>query len=190
MNSNKTTLIVTIVLAITAVVTAGFAAYGISTTVRTVEATEEMLKVTKEMLEVNLRTAEVNNETLQVSLLSERYQALKESLEVHRKERDIAFREYIYYIAEETPGAPTGWELVNDESLCSTLGSMEYVCTTYHEYDEIFMESMVIPYEILRSLQVRDLESAAAQLDLLEANLLAMHRLYLDVFAPGSLRDW
>lgn len=166
MKSEKLNLITTIVLAVTAVITTGLAVYGISQTQRTVGSQEQ---------------------ALQTDLLIQRYQALHEAMDEHQDTFDANFRQHIYDLAEQTAGAPTGFELVNDESLCSTLGSYEWVCTNYHEYSRVWDDSMAIEFAFLRSLQLRDLELAAEELDALEDNMNELDRLYREVFFPGTL---
>ena len=192
----KWVAISTIILAFAAVVATAFAAYGTRETRRMVETTQEMLEVnlqmvevTREMLQANVQAAEINNEILEANLLSQRYQLLKGNVDEHRTKYHVRFQQYIWDLAEDMPKAPSGFDLVNDEYLCSKLGSCEWICTTFHEYDRALDRAKALPYQILRSLQARDFASATEQLDTLEANLTELRYLYREVFFPGKTQD-
>ena len=178
----KWVAISTIILAFAAVAAAGLAAIGTAETRR-------MVELTREALEANRQTAEINDEMLQANLLVQRYQLLKEHNDEHRTSYYMAFQEYLYFLSEETAGAASGFQLVNNEDLCSTLGPCGWVCTQFHEYDRARDRTKGVPFDIVRSLQARDFEAAAEDLDTLEANLREMNRLYREVFFPGRAQD-
>lgn len=171
----KWVAISTIILAVAAVVAAGLAAIGTAETRR-------MVGLTQEGLEASRRAAEINDEVLQANLLVQRYQLLYGALTEHQTKYHVSFQERIKSLAERTPGAAAWCRLTNDESLCSTLGANEWVCTRFHEYDRAWRRTAGIPYDIVRSLQVRDFEDAVQSLDTLEASLREMSGIYREVF--------
>ena len=189
MNLQKLALVSTIVLAVTALITTGLAAYGISQTRGAVSSAEATVNITREMLEINRQTAELNNKTLQAELLKLRYERLHASFTEQRLNYHVHFQEYIYRLAGNEPGAACGLDLVNYESLCHTLGEDEWYCWKFHEYDRAYERAKLINWRIPRSMQEMDFNTVVEQLDLLEDALEEMAGIYREVFLPGKVKS-